>query len=140
RAPAVDAAAHAPDPIPSPNSFQGASVRNPSPRPTAPPAPLTARPLVTPPPREQASPPVQSSFIPQPAGSSLFDSVNKIPGDTLLKMRAHSAPCTRCKLRKGLKTTVFADGSPKTQLDFVGEAPPALQHAQPLPFPSRATH
>jgi uracil-DNA glycosylase family 4 len=73
-----------------------------------------------------------------PAGLSLFEEVNKIKDDTLLKIREDLGDCTRCKLHKGRNKLVFGDGSPKAQLVFVGEGPGADEDIQGLPFVGRA--
>jgi len=73
-----------------------------------------------------------------PSGPSLFESVDKIKDDTLLKIREDMGDCTRCKLHKGRNKIVFGDGSPKAQLVFVGEGPGADEDAQGLPFVGRA--
>jgi DNA polymerase len=78
------------------------------------------------------------AFVPRPAGPSLFDSVNKIDGDTLLKVREDLGDCKRCKLHKTRRNIVFADGNPKADLVFVGEGPGADEDAQGLPFVGRA--
>ena len=78
------------------------------------------------------------AFAPRPAGPSLFDSMNKISNDTLLKIREDLGDCKRCKLHKTRKNIVFADGNPKADLVFVGEGPGADEDAQGLPFVGRA--
>ena len=71
--------------------------------------------------------------------SSLFDVVDKVPDDTLLKIQQDIGPdCTRCKLHKARHTIVFGDGSPNAKLAFVGEGPGAEEDAQGLPFVGRA--
>jgi DNA polymerase len=106
----------------------------------------------TPLPKQTPSPrPVQPGFSlassvapstpvlpPRAASPSLFDAVNKISGDTLLKVREDLGDCTRCKLHKTRKNIVFADGNPKAELVFVGEGPGADEDAQGLPFVGRA--
>jgi DNA polymerase len=101
------------------------------PRPTAKPAFQNAAP-VTPPP----SPKIAS--LPVVAGPSLFEAVDKIVDDTLLKVRQDLGECTRCKLHSTRHTIVFGDGNPKAQLVFVGEGPGADEDAQGLPFVGRA--
>src|SRR5207253_10289078 len=71
-------------------------------------------------------------------GISLFESVNRIPNDTLLKVREDLGECTRCKLHSTRKTIVFADGNPKAELVFVGEGPGHDEDVQGLPFVGRA--
>ncbi len=73
-----------------------------------------------------------------PSGPSLFDVVEKVQDDSLLKIREDLGECTRCKLHKGRNKLVFGDGSPKAQLVFVGEGPGADEDAQGLPFVGRA--
>src|SRR5438876_8417067 len=76
--------------------------------------------------------------MPVAAGPSLFEAVDKIADDTLLKVREDLGECTRCKLHSTRHKIVFGDGSPKAQLVFVGEGPGADEDAQGLPFVGRA--
>ncbi len=76
--------------------------------------------------------------LPPPTGPSLFESVNKVEGDTLLKIREDIGDCTRCKLHKGRHKIVFGDGNPKAELVFIGEGPGADEDMQGLPFVGRA--
>jgi DNA polymerase len=48
--------------------------------------------------------------------------------------------CTKCRLCKTRKQTVFADGSPGARIMFIGEAPGADEDAQGVPFVGRAGH
>ena len=73
-----------------------------------------------------------------PSGPSLFEAVDRVRDDTLLKIREDMGECTRCRLHKGRNKIVFGDGSPKAQLVFVGEGPGAGEDAQGLPFVARA--
>jgi uracil-DNA glycosylase len=73
-----------------------------------------------------------------PSGPSLFETMDKVKDDTLLKIREDLGECTRCKLHKGRNKIVFGDGNPKAQLVFVGEGPGADEDAQGLPFVGRA--
>jgi DNA polymerase len=84
--------------------------------------------------------PVSPKTAPLPiaAGPSLFESMDKIAGDTLLKIREDLGECTRCKLHSTRKNIVFGDGNPKAELVFVGEGPGADEDAQGLPFVGRA--
>jgi len=85
------------------------------------------------------TPPAASRIDVQPPGASLFDSINKIAGDSLLKIQADlGADCTRCKLHRGRTKLVFGDGNPKAQLVFVGEGPGRDEDQQGLPFVGRA--
>jgi uracil-DNA glycosylase len=83
-----------------------------------------------------ASPKIAS--LPVVAGPSLFESVEKVAGDTLLKIREDLGECTRCKLHSTRHKIVFGDGNPKAELVFVGEGPGADEDAQGLPFVGRA--
>ncbi|HTZ49301.1 MAG TPA: uracil-DNA glycosylase [Verrucomicrobiae bacterium] len=74
----------------------------------------------------------------KPSGASLFEEVDKIHDDTLLKIREDIGDCTRCKLHKGRNKLVFGDGSPTAELVFVGEGPGADEDRQGLPFVGRA--
>jgi uracil-DNA glycosylase len=76
--------------------------------------------------------------LPVAAGPSLFEAVDKIVDDTLLKVREDLGECTRCKLHSTRHKIVFGDGNPKAQLVFVGEGPGADEDAQGLPFVGRA--
>ncbi len=76
--------------------------------------------------------------LPVAAGPSLFEAVDKLAGDTLLKVREDLGECTRCKLHSTRHTIVFGDGNPKAELVFVGEGPGADEDAQGLPFVGRA--
>jgi DNA polymerase len=85
-------------------------------------------------------PPVSPKMAPLPvvAGPSLFEAVDKIVDDTLLKVREDLGECTRCKLHSTRHKIVFGDGNPKAELVFVGEGPGADEDAQGLPFVGRA--
>jgi len=96
-------------------------------------------------PKSKVVPPVAVAAGPEtrvavraPAGLSLFEEVNKIKDDTLLKIREDLGDCTRCKLHKGRNKLVFGDGSATAKLVFVGEGPGADEDVQGLPFVGRA--
>jgi uracil-DNA glycosylase len=76
--------------------------------------------------------------LPVPAGPSLFEAFDKVPGDTLLKIRTDLGECTRCKLHTMRNKIVFGDGSSKAELVFVGEGPGHDEDMQGLPFVGRA--
>jgi uracil-DNA glycosylase len=76
--------------------------------------------------------------LPVVAGPSLFEAMDKIADDTLLKVRENLGECTRCKLHSTRHKIVFGDGNPKAELVFVGEGPGADEDAQGLPFVGRA--
>jgi uracil-DNA glycosylase len=77
-------------------------------------------------------------ILPPAPKVSLFDAINKIADDSLLKIRTDLGECTRCKLHSTRNKIVFGDGNPKAQLVFVGEGPGRDEDAQGLPFVGRA--
>jgi DNA polymerase len=85
-----------------------------------------------------AVPKISPLPLPVVAGPSLFEAVEKIADDTLLKIRDNLGECTRCKLHGTRNKIVFGDGNPKAELVFVGEGPGADEDAQGLPFVGRA--
>jgi uracil-DNA glycosylase family 4 len=89
---------------------------------------LVATPMVSP----------KIASLPVVAGPSLFEAVDKIANDTLLKVREDLGECTRCKLHSTRHKIVFGDGNAKAELVFVGEGPGADEDAQGLPFVGRA--
>jgi uracil-DNA glycosylase len=98
------------------------------------------KPIVKPFPRKPAAlaPAPRVAPIVAPSAPSLFESVDKIKDDTLLKIREDIGDCTRCKLHKGRNKIVFGDGSPKAELVFIGEGPGADEDQQGIPFVGRA--
>ena len=82
--------------------------------------------------------PPRLDVFPAASGPSLFEAINKIPDDTLLKIHTDLGDCTRCKLHRGRTKLVFGDGNPKAELVFVGEGPGRDEDAQGLPFVGRA--
>jgi DNA polymerase len=78
------------------------------------------------------------NVLPPSSEVSLFESMNKIAGDSLPKILAEIGDCTRCKLHRGRNKLVFGDGNPNAQLVFVGEGPGRDEDAQGLPFVGRA--
>jgi len=99
------------------------------------PAPRVAS-RIAPPISTSATP--KAATFPMPSGPSLFEAVDKIPDDTLLKIRADLGECTRCKLHKTRNKIVFGDGSADARLVFVGEGPGHDEDVQGLPFVGRA--
>jgi len=76
--------------------------------------------------------------LPVSASASLFEAMNKVADDSLLKIRADLGDCTRCKLHRGRTNLVFGDGNPAAELVFVGEGPGRDEDEQGLPFVGRA--
>ena len=88
-----------------------------------------------------ASPVVVSatSSLPIVQDSSLFDSFQRVEGDSLERIREDIGPnCTRCKLHKGRTKIVFGVGNPKAELMFVGEGPGRDEDLKGEPFVGRA--
>jgi uracil-DNA glycosylase len=83
-------------------------------------------------------PATKNDLPPAAPGVSLFDSMNKIAGDSLPRILGDIGECTRCKLHRGRTKLVFGDGNPKADLVFVGEGPGRDEDAQGLPFVGRA--
>jgi uracil-DNA glycosylase family 4 len=103
-----------------------------------PPKTIRSSPEAAPP---RPMPPVtiaKPGVLPVPRGSSLFEVFDKVPGDTLQKIRTDLGECTRCKLHKTRNSIVFGDGNPKAELVFVGEGPGHDEDMQGLPFVGRA--
>ena len=98
------------------------------------------KPIVKPLPPKAAAVAATPRVVPvvAPSGPTLFESVDKIKDDTLLKIREDIGDCTRCKLHKGRNKIVFGDGSPKAELVFIGEGPGADEDQQGIPFVGRA--
>ncbi len=82
--------------------------------------------------------PRRLDVLPVPASASLFEAMNKVADDSLLKIRTDLGDCTRCKLHRGRTNLVFGDGNPKAELVFVGEGPGRDEDEQGLPFVGRA--
>ncbi|HTP67281.1 MAG TPA: uracil-DNA glycosylase [Dongiaceae bacterium] len=86
-----------------------------------------------------AKPSPRFELVVAPNETSLFEAVDKIQDDSLLKIQQDIGPaCDRCKLHKARHTIVFGDGSPNARLVFIGEGPGAEEDAQGLPFVGRA--
>jgi uracil-DNA glycosylase family 4 len=107
-----------------------------------PPKPAIAPPLSG---KPSAAP---ASRVPQPPsaarpdvvvqGPSLFESAERIVGDTLERISADLGECTRCKLHKRRNKIVFGVGNPRAELVFVGEGPGHDEDLQGVPFIGRA--
>ncbi len=69
---------------------------------------------------------------------SLFESIERIAGDTLPRIREDIGDCTRCKLHKGRTKIVFGTGNPNADLMFVGEGPGRDEDLSGEPFVGRA--
>jgi uracil-DNA glycosylase family 4 len=85
-----------------------------------------------------ATPAPKIALLPPPPKPSLFDAMDRIPNDTLFKIRTDLGDCTRCRLHRERNNIVFGDGNPKADLVFVGEGPGRDEDEQGLPFVGRA--
>ncbi len=103
-----------------------------------PPKPAMAAPRNAPPLSALPQSARKPDVLPVPAGPSLFEAFDKIPDDSLLRIRTDLGECTRCKLHKTRNKIVFGDGSPQADLVFVGEGPGHDEDVQGLPFVGRA--
>jgi uracil-DNA glycosylase family 4 len=96
----------------------------------------------TPAPAESpAPPPAQAPAMePSPTQELLLAELPSLapPGDSLERILADIGDCQRCRLHKGRKHIVFADGNPNAKLVFVGEGPGADEDEQGVPFVGRA--
>jgi uracil-DNA glycosylase family 4 len=99
----------------------------------APAAPINVAPS---PSASQKSAPT-STILPATA-PSLFESIERIAGDTLPRIREDIGDCTRCKLHKGRTKIVFGTGNPNADLMFVGEGPGRDEDLSGEPFVGRA--
>ena len=82
--------------------------------------------------------PPKIDLLPPPPKPSLFDAIDRIVDDTLLKIRNDLGDCTRCKLHRERNNIVLGDVNPKAELVFVGEGPGRDEDLQGLPFVGRA--
>jgi uracil-DNA glycosylase len=98
----------------------------------APSTPINVAPLSAP----QKSP--VSTILPGASAPSLFESIERIAGDTLPRIREDIGDCTRCKLHKGRTKIVFGTGNPNADLMFVGEGPGRDEDLSGEPFVGRA--
>jgi uracil-DNA glycosylase len=114
-----------------PQQYASATEEITLPKPAQKPQPAKATAPLPPPPRKL-------DVLPVSPGVSLFESMNKIVGDSLPKIFTDIGDCTRCKLHRGRTKLVFGDGNPKADLVFVGEGPGRDEDAQGLPFVGRA--
>jgi DNA polymerase len=104
--------------------------------PTELPVVKSAMPIVPPiAPRKTASP---VSVLPVVNASSLFESLERVEGDTLERIREDLGDCTRCRLHKQRNKIVFGAGNARAELVFVGEGPGHDEDIQGLPFVGRA--
>jgi len=94
------------------------------------PAPAPAKPGFSP-----AKPAAQLPVVQAP---SLFESIERIEGDTLARIQSDLGECTRCKLHKGRRKIVYGVGSEAAELVFVGEGPGHDEDVQGIPFVGRA--
>ena len=82
--------------------------------------------------------PAPAATILPAAAPSLFESIERIEGDTLPRIREDIGDCTRCKLHKGRTKIVFGTGNPNADLMFVGEGPGRDEDLSGEPFVGRA--
>ena len=79
-----------------------------------------------------------ATIPPATAAPSLFEVIERIEGDTLLRIREDIGDCTRCKLHKGRTKIVFGTGNANADLMFVGEGPGRDEDLSGEPFVGRA--
>ncbi len=86
-------------------------------------------------PRRAAATPAREGLAHAP---SLFESVERVAGDTLERVCSDLGDCTRCKLHRHRNKIVFGAGNPHAELMFVGEGPGHDEDLKGLPFVGRA--
>ncbi len=84
-------------------------------------------------PLPEAVPPLQA-----PLGVSAAPGSDPDTNGRLQLLSDAAAECTRCELHRGRSKSVFARGTPDTDLVFVGEGPGFHEDQQGLPFVGRA--
>lgn len=57
-----------------------------------------------------------------------------MPEDAMLRLRAQTMACNKCKLCDSRKTVVFGEGARRPEVLFVGEAPGAIEDQTGRPF------
>ena len=75
-----------------------------------------------------------------PANTAASDKVVHAPAITLEDIGKELGDCKRCKLHSQRHNIVFGEGSPTSDLVFVGEAPGRDEDMQGKPFVGRAGH
>ncbi len=90
------------------------------------------------PPPAAATPASKVTVLPVAHGPSLFEAFERVPNDSLERIRADIGDCTRCRLCEARNKIVFGVGNPKADLVFVGEGPGRDEDAQGEPFVGRA--
>lgn len=98
---------------------------------------VSAAPATVPSIPKKAAPPAVP-VLPVLDGPSLFESMDRVEGDTLERIREDLGDCTRCRLHKGRNKIVFGQGNARADLVFVGEGPGHDEDTQGLAFVGRA--
>jgi uracil-DNA glycosylase family 4 len=106
---------------------------------SAPPRPVPVKsPPMKSPQQATASSTSKVTVLPVAHGPSLFEAFERVPNDTLERIRADIGDCTRCRLCEARNKIVFGVGNAKADLVFVGEGPGRDEDAQGEPFVGRA--
>ncbi|MFZ0820366.1 MAG: uracil-DNA glycosylase [Candidatus Acidiferrales bacterium] len=121
-------AAAAPRPVP---------VNEPSRTPAAPTKSQISA-MTSPPQAAAAQSTSKVTVLPVAHGPSLFEAFERVPNETLERIRADIGDCTRCRLCEQRNKIVFGVGNPKADIVFVGEGPGRDEDAQGEPFVGRA--
>jgi len=85
-----------------------------------------------------SAPTAKVNVMPVAHGPSLFEAFERVPNDTLERIREDIGDCTRCRLCERRNKIVFGAGNAKAELVFVGEGPGHDEDIQGLPFVGRA--
>lgn len=76
--------------------------------------------------------------LPVIRSASLFETGERVPNDSLERIREDIGDCRRCRLCEQRNTIVFGSGNPHAELVFVGEGPGRDEDIQGMPFVGRA--
>ncbi len=88
--------------------------------------------------RPPTHPATRPATLPIVQAPSLFETIERVEGDTLERIREDIGDCTRCRLHRHRTHIVFGVGSPKAELLFVGEGPGHDEDLKGIPFVGRA--
>jgi uracil-DNA glycosylase family 4 len=80
----------------------------------------------------------KAMVLPIAHGPSLFETFERVPNDTLERIREDIGDCKRCRLCERRNKIVFGVGNAKAELVFIGEGPGHDEDIQGEPFVGRA--
>ncbi len=80
----------------------------------------------------------RAAVLPIAHGPSLFETFERVPNDSLERIREDIGDCKRCRLCERRNKIVFGVGNAKAELVFIGEGPGHDEDIQGEPFVGRA--